>query len=75
MLSASLWNSTILPGSTLLVTLWQILSAVAVSFQSRESTLDIKVKSFYNKLKKIIIADIINIWYNYLTLIILEWLT
>ena len=44
--SASLWKSTILPFFTLLVTLLQILSGVAFSFQSRLSTLDIKVKSF-----------------------------
>ena len=34
---------------TLLVTLLQMLSAVAESFQSRESTLDTKVKSFLQK--------------------------
>ena len=44
--SASLWNSTIEPFLTLLVTLWQILSGVALSFQSSESPLDTKVKSF-----------------------------
>ena len=37
--SASLWNSTIEPFFTLPVTLWQIVSGVAVSFQSRESLL------------------------------------
>ena len=44
--SASLWNKTILPFLTLLVTLLQILSGVALSFQSRESPLYTKVKSF-----------------------------
>ena len=44
--SASLWNSTIEPFLTLLVTLLQMLSGVALSFQSRESPLDTKVKSF-----------------------------
>ena len=44
--SASLWKRTILPFLTLLVTLLQMLSGVALSFQSRESTLDTKVKSF-----------------------------
>ena len=41
--SASLWKSTILPFFILLVTRLQMLSGVAESFQSRESTLDIKV--------------------------------
>ena len=44
--SASLWNNTIEPFLTLLVTLLQMLSGVALSFQSRESPLDTKVKSF-----------------------------
>ena len=38
--SASLWKRTILPFFTLLVTLWQMLSGVAVSFQSRLSPLE-----------------------------------
>ena len=41
--SASLWKRTIIPFLTLLVTLLQILSGVALSFQSRLSTLDTKV--------------------------------
>ena len=41
--SASLWNSTIDPGQTLDVTRLQMLSTVALSFQSRLSTLDTKV--------------------------------
>lgn len=41
--SASLWNSTILPFLTFEVTLWHIDSGEAFSFQSSESTLDIKV--------------------------------
>ena len=44
--SASLWKRTIEPFLTLLVTLLQILSGVAFSFQSRLSSLYIKVKSF-----------------------------
>jgi len=49
--SASLWKSTMLPFFTLLVTLWQILSGVALSFQSKESTLDTKAiscKNYFN---------------------------
>lgn len=37
--SASLWNRTIEPFSTREVTRWQMLSAVAFSFQSRLSPL------------------------------------
>ena len=44
--SASLWKRTIDPFLTFSVTLLQILSGVALSFQSKESTLDTKVKSF-----------------------------
>ena len=46
--SASLWKSTIEPFFTLLVTRLQILSGVALSFQSSESTLDIKVMFNFN---------------------------
>ncbi len=41
--SASLWNSTIEPFLTFLVALLQMLSGVALSFQSRESTYETKV--------------------------------
>lgn len=47
--SASLWNSTIEPFLTFFVTLLQMLSGVAFSFQSRLSPLDTKVKSFLSR--------------------------